>query len=243
MKTEKKECDVCGGKYASVAKHKEKQHSASTTPAEGVGWLQTAANKGVGIVSTTTGNGTDTVADSTPEKSQTKQEGNLSALLEGQADNARVLNTIASALAKLVELQTAKTESSFSNPQTTEPNQKVFTPTLEDESYPTNYVPPAFKKAVNEILSSEFSCRVQDFDDRTDFLFEIVVPEKYSSVSKEDRAKGVEDIRSKMISRALGINGVREWCQLVRKNLNKFYSSQGVQSPFREFVEGSGVVG
>ena len=101
-----------------------------------------------------------------------------------------------------------------------------------DETYPDGYMPPKFRKIVDEILSSEFGARIIDFDDRTDFQLDIIVPEQYSSVSRLDREKGVKDIRSRTIPRALGENGVRDWCALIRKNLNRFYQHEGVKSPF-----------
>jgi len=141
------------------------------------------------------------------------------------------LNSVSGALVKLVELQTSPKQGSASSESVVE-KKANFVPAIEDETYPTKFIPPKFRKIVDEVLSPDFGINVQDFEDRTDFLFEIIVPDKYSSISKDDRTKGIKDVRSRMIARALGENGVREWTKLVRQNLAKFYNQEGVASPF-----------
>lgn len=153
-------------------------------------------------------------------KEKVGSDAKLDAVLAG-------INTLAGAVGKLVELQTADKDESVSGKKQTN-----FNPKLDDETYPSDYIPPKFRKIVNEVLSPEFGLQIVDFDDRTDFQVNIIVPEKYSSVTKEDRDKGVDDIRSRMIPRALGENGIKDWCKLIRQNLNKFYTREGVASPF-----------
>ncbi len=145
------------------------------------------------------------------------------------------LNSVAGALGKLIEIQSQKPDKS---PTEVSPDKMKthFNPKLDDETYPSDYVPPKFRKICDEILSAEFGLQIVDFTDRTDFQINITVPEKYSSVTNEDKIKGVKDIRSRMVPRALGENGVREWCTLIRKNLNKFYTKEGVQSPFNNTI-------
>lgn len=110
---------------------------------------------------------------------------------------------------------------------------KPFDPKLEDETYPSTYVPAKWRTMIDEILGKEFGFTVNDFEDRTDFQINIFVPEQYSSLRKEERDAGVEDVRSKIITRAMGENGVREWAQKVRFNLNKYYMKEGKASPFK----------
>lgn len=173
------------------------------------------------------------------EKKNKKEESSeMSALTEQMTAVIGGLNSVAGAVAKLVELQTADKNPaivSVSNagisPSNVSPT-RTFDPKMDDETYPNKYIPPKYRQLVNEILSSEFGLDITDFDDRTDFQIHIIVPEKYSSVTPEDRKKGIQDIRSRMIPRSLGENGVREWCNLVRQNLNKYYTREGVASPF-----------
>jgi len=142
------------------------------------------------------------------------------------------VSTIAGAVNKLVELQTVTPLSERLPDPKAKGAEDTFTPKLDDETYPEEYTPPKFRKLVDEILSKDFGLKIDDFPDRTDMQINIIVPEKYSSLSKEDRDKGAEDIRSRIVPRAMGENGVKEWCQLIRTNLNKFYTKEGVQSPF-----------
>ena len=145
------------------------------------------------------------------------------------------LNTVASAISKLVELQTLNKEEK--KEETKKSPELTFTPKLDDETYPSAYIPPKFRKIVDDTLSPDFGIQVLDFINRTDFQLNIIVPDKYSSVAKEDKDRGLKDVRSRMIPRALGENGVKDWCTLIRRNLNKFYTKEGVQSPFNNQIQ------
>lgn len=94
-------------------------------------------------------------------------------------------------------------------------------------------VPPAFREIVQELLGDEFGIRVFDFRDRTDFQVDIIVPEKYTSTPVAERFPNFVDVRSKIINRALGETGVREWVMKIRMNLNKYFTNQGLASPFK----------
>jgi len=152
------------------------------------------------------------------------------------------LNTVAGALGKLVDLQTSSKVETGHFVGSDNPTKDgliavvPFNPKLDDETYPNDYIPPKFRKIVDDILSKDFGLQIVDFPDRTDFQVNIIVPDKYSSVSKDDRMKGVQDIRSRIVPRSLGENGIREWCTLIRANLSKFYNKEGVQSPFNNIM-------
>lgn len=166
------------------------------------------------------------------EDSQETEPNELSMKMDSMISG---LNTVASAIGKLVELQTLHKEE-----KKIEEKKEIgmtFNPKLDDETYPSAYIPPKFRKIVDDILSPEFGIQIVDFTDRTDFQLNIIIPDKYSSVIKEDKDKGVKDIRSRMIPRALGENGVKDWCTLIRRNLNKFYTKEGVQSPFNNQLQ------
>jgi hypothetical protein len=117
----------------------------------------------------------------------------------------------------------------------------VNTPTMDKFQAPVNkgsdyqpkgYVPLKYRQICDEILSPEFGLDCEEFADSMDFTVSVIVPERFSSLTVQEKQANVKDIRSKVISRAVGENGVREWCQKVRENLNKFYTSSGVVSPF-----------
>lgn len=154
------------------------------------------------------------------------------------------LDLLIGAVGKLVELQTRPLVSASvqggtggsANTNTdgrTGSANSTFTPKLDDETYPQSYVPPKYRKIVDDLLSPDFGIRVNDFDDRTDFQIDIIVPVKYSSLTADDKKSGIEDIRTRIVPRAMGENGVREWCTLIRKNLSRFYNKEGLQSPFK----------
>lgn len=94
-------------------------------------------------------------------------------------------------------------------------------------------VPPRFREIVDEVLGSEFGLKCYTFRDNTDFQIDIQVPEKYTSMPKQERGPDFVDVRSKIINRALGETGVRDWAKKIRANLTKYFSSQGLASPFQ----------
>lgn len=105
----------------------------------------------------------------------------------------------------------------------------------EDTTLAEMKIHPKHRSIVDEILGEQFQAwESYEGTNSTHFLFNIQVPTKLSSMPQKDREQGRElDIRTKAISNAEGENGVREWCKLVRKNLNKFYSENAIPSPFK----------
>ena len=89
-------------------------------------------------------------------------------------------------------------------------------PVLPDQNYP---IPLEYKEIVNTVLNAKFGIDIAPSKDKPEFLFTIIVPKEYSNMTEEDwKLKGA-DLRSKVVSYAEGINGVRSWCELVFKNL------------------------
>ena len=87
---------------------------------------------------------------------------------------------------------------------------------------------PRHKQLADEILGSQFTVW-ESYDGvlSTHFQFNIKVPDVISPLKGQ-----MPDIRTKAIMNAEGENGVRDWLMLVRKNLNKYYSENALQSPF-----------
>lgn len=77
-------------------------------------------------------------------------------------------------------------------------------------------VPVSLKKAAEDILGTKFTYECQAFPDRPAFSFTVVVPKEYTNV-----AEG-QDRRTRVIDNALGANGVRNWCLLVKQNVIKY---------------------
>lgn len=166
------------------------------------------------------------------KKAKVEKKSDISALSGKMDEMIGGLNILGGALTKLVELQTQDKKEDSNKQPSEQMKTASFTPKIDDVTYPQQYVPAKYRAIVTELLSEEFGVTIVDFEDRTDFQVNIIVPEKYSSVTKEDRAKGVEDVRSRMVARSMGENGVREWCSLIRQNLNKYYTQSGKASPF-----------
>lgn len=87
---------------------------------------------------------------------------------------------------------------------------------------------PKHREMVDNILGNQFKAwESYDVTDSTHFLFSVQVPSELSPLSK-----GELDIRSRSVLNAEGENGVRQWLILVRKNLNQYYSQNGIKAPF-----------
>lgn len=162
------------------------------------------------------------------EKKLSKDD-KMDVLLAGNQKIVDGLNTLATVLTKFVEnspvIGKEEVGKSTQSPAHTDPE-------LLDETRPNSYVPPRYRQIVDQVLSPDFGIRVHDFEDRTEFMIDIIVPEQYSSMSKKEKDSGAKDIRSRVIPRAMGENGVKSWCETIRTNLNKYYGASGVQSPF-----------
>ena len=141
----------------------------------------------------------------------------------------QTVEMLASIVNKVVD-SVDKIEEKLNTPQ--EPVQFKAPENKGSDYKPTGYVPAKYRQIVDEVLSPEFGLDCIENSANMDFEIKIVVPEAYSSLTTQEKQLGVQDIRSKVISRALGENGVRDWCVKVRENLNRFYSRSGVQSPF-----------
>ena len=108
---------------------------------------------------------------------------------------------------------------------------------IKHSSYkPKGYVPQNYRHIINEILSPEFGLDCEESPSSMDFTVSIVVPQAYSSLTTQEKQLGVEDIRSRVISRTAGEAGVREWAVKVRENLNRYFTKSGVVSPFTNQV-------
>ena len=93
-------------------------------------------------------------------------------------------------------------------------------------------VHPRYRQLADGILGKQFKVWETYDVEPTYFQFHIQVPQELSPIPK---GQGL-DIRTRTIANSEGENGVKLWLELVRSNLNKFYSQKGVQSPFTSAV-------
>lgn len=169
------------------------------------------------------------------EKKVKESGGNdkLDAILETNEQIVAGLNTLASVMKSFVEAPRPQSIPSPLNDTGAAVPSAPPSPHMLDDTRPNDYIPPRWRQIVDEVLSPDFGLRVKNFDDTTDFMIDIIVPRQYSSLTPKEVELGVQDIRSRMIQRSVGENGVRQWCEKIRTNLNKYYTAAGVTSPFR----------
>ena len=75
---------------------------------------------------------------------------------------------------------------------------------------PIHPIPSDYLDLLTTILNSKFTAKIEYLGDRPEFMFTIVVPDEYTNIHP--------DFRSRVISNAEGLVGVRDW-------VNKVYSS------------------
>lgn len=85
-------------------------------------------------------------------------------------------------------------------------------------------MPSNFLQTAKKILGEKFSFRCEPSSDQPQFIFTVIVPPEYSAI------KDVPDERSKTIPNALGVNGVEEWCNLVKQNVLKSLGNNILQT-------------
>jgi hypothetical protein len=92
-------------------------------------------------------------------------------------------------------------------------------PKVEDDAGPDQDtpVPPAWRKAVIEILGIDFECELKQ-PDRGGTIFTIIVPKNKSNASQLHWQNFKQDRRSRELGNT-GLDGVKTWCLKVRANL------------------------
>lgn len=76
-------------------------------------------------------------------------------------------------------------------------------------------IPPDYLDVVDLVLNKNFGVRCNPLPDSPSFDFQIIVPEKYSSMTPAQKEMLHADVRSKVITYAEGTNGVQLWCDKV----------------------------
>ncbi len=80
-------------------------------------------------------------------------------------------------------------------------------------------IPFEYRNAVDTILNKKFGLEISYPSDGVGFDFQVLVPKEYSNAGEPHWSTYGEDRRSKVIANAFGINGVREWLNLIYNNL------------------------
>lgn len=90
-------------------------------------------------------------------------------------------------------------------------------------------VPQEYREVVDSVLNRYFGIRLLPRADAPMFEFTIVVPDKYSQATDEQKRMVGGDIRPKVLTLADGVNGVRLWAETVFKNFNPEIRGQIVE--------------
>ena len=128
------------------------------------------------------------------------------------------INTLIEAINSLKEKPYELKESESTS--TTLPKKPTETPAPPREVEMTQPVPMEYRMIVNEVLNKDFGIKMEYMKDRPEFMFTVIVPEKYSPLTSKEKELCSIDLRSKVITYANGVNGVRTWVELIYKNFN-----------------------
>lgn len=86
-----------------------------------------------------------------------------------------------------------------------------------EEGFP---VPLEYREIINSVLNKDFGLKIDPLSDSPAFTMTIVVPDKYSNMPTDQKAIMKVDLRSKTITYAEGVNGVKMWAEQVFNNFN-----------------------
>lgn len=100
--------------------------------------------------------------------------------------------------------------------------QKEGKPIEEEWEAPTKDkypVPFEYRQIIDTILNAKFGISITPMTDQPKFSLAISVPKEYSNMTEDEWDTKKIDLRSKVVSYAEGVNGVREWAERVYRNL------------------------
>jgi hypothetical protein len=151
-----------------------------------------------------------------PEEKKLDVEGALSTILDS-------IKGISDRLTKLEESPKA-------------PARTLGTPsTPPGETKVAQLVPHDYLELVRTILNPKFQVELDFSTDTAEFLFSVLVPEEYSNAGKPHWDMYHEDRRTRKISNALGVNGVREWVQKIYESFDMEIRSRITQDRMTTF--------
>jgi hypothetical protein len=87
-----------------------------------------------------------------------------------------------------------------------------------------NYpVPQEYKDIVNSVLNKYFGIEI--VYTAAGFIFTVIVPEKYSTLTDKEKEIIKQDRRSKLIPNFEGVNGVKMWVDLIYSSFSMEYKA------------------
>jgi len=130
----------------------------------------------------------------------------------------QILNLLGD-LAKDVKNLTNRVDSIEKQPQISSPSVAIKESEIkvDETKFP---IPREYREAVLTSLNQFFGLKIEPLADRPAFIMTLVVPDKYSSLTPEEKKIHKMDLRSKVISYAEGVNGVKAYAELVLSSFN-----------------------
>lgn len=141
--------------------------------------------------------------------------------LEGNLiEMAKAIKDLANDVAELKAIKTVITvpaSTMSATPKTTSTSTAINTGITSGQTgFP---VPPEYRELVNNVLNKYFGIEIAYTP--AGFVFTIIVPEKYSSLTAKDKELIKVDRRTKLIPNFEGVNGVRAWAELVYSSFSQ----------------------
>lgn len=85
-------------------------------------------------------------------------------------------------------------------------------------------IPPEYREIVDKTLNKYFGIEVEHV--AAGFIFTVIVPDKYVTLTPREKEMIKQDKRSKLIPNFEGANGVRQWVELVYSSFSNELKSQ-----------------
>ena len=87
-------------------------------------------------------------------------------------------------------------------------------------------VPVDVQRVINDILGPDFKVKMESYSDRPGFLCHIHVPFTHTNLDKKTFDSLGGDVRTKAITNAEGLNGVKIHCEVIAKQLKGVRSTE-----------------
>jgi hypothetical protein len=132
---------------------------------------------------------------------------------------AKAIKELAQDVAELKASKVAPVQRPIPNPTST--STAINTGITSSQSgFP---VPPEYREIVSKTLNKYFGMEIEYTV--AGFMFTIIVPEKYSTLTDKQKELIKVDKRTKLIPNFEGVNGVRTWAELVYSSFSNEFKS------------------
>jgi hypothetical protein len=132
------------------------------------------------------------------------------------------LKEVLTSLQEQIKGLTAEVQALKSNKEPEKPVE-IEKPVEKINEFP---VPQEYREIIDQTLNRHFGVDVKMSPGDMSFMLTIIVPEKYSNMTKEEWKMRGADLRSRVITYAEGVNGVKMWADRVFDNFTSEMKAQ-----------------